>query len=704
MKTPGGTRALTSGVAALTLSATTLTLSAPSLAAQEPDPRVQERDSVVAIPLAPLTVTVLRTPFDVSEAPFAVAAVGAAQARRARPGFALDEALRGVPGVQVDNRYNYALGERISIRGFGARAQFGVRGVKVLVDGIPATLPDGQTTLNHVDLASLGRVEVMRGPASALYGNAAGGVIRLETAPPPAVPVRQEIRVLGGQHGLRRLESTTSGRSGRASYLISLNQHVFDGYREFGAAENLHANARFGYRTDAGQLRVVANVVDYDAKNPGSLSTAQLAEDRDQANPSNVERGTSEQGRQAQLGLTWSGALAAGELELSAYGITREVSNPIPPAIIDLDRAAGGVRALYGGEAPLGGRAVRWAIGAEAELQRDDRLNHVNEQGERGALTLDQFETVSTLGSFAQLSARLAGPVGLVAGLRYDRFRFEVDDRLVSATNPDDSGSRTMDALSPSLGLSVEVAPDRHVYGNVASSFETPTTTELANRPDGAGGFNPGLEPQRARSFEVGTKGRLGHVVGYQFAAYRVDLESSLISFEVPDAPGRAFFRNAGSAVHRGVETGVSLALGRRALAQLAYTYTDARFHEYATADAVHDGNEVPGIAPHRLEGILSYRAPADWYVDLESRYVSGMAVDDANTAASPAHAVTDVRAGLVGLRLAGATAAPFLGVTNLFDREYNASVVINAFGARYYEPGPGRAFYAGLSVSFGSE
>ncbi|MGH7506657.1 MAG: TonB-dependent receptor plug domain-containing protein, partial [Longimicrobiales bacterium] len=262
---------LCAGVIALAVSGTA--------GAQEPPPV----DSVRPVPLAPISITVVRMPLAAGRVPYAVAAVDAGREGRAQPGLGLDEALRAVPGVQVDNRYNYALGERISIRGFGARAQFGVRGVKVLLNGIPATVADGQTTLNHIDLGSLGRVEVIRGPAASLYGNAAGGVIQLETSPPPAVPIQQELRVIGGDDGLLRVQSRTGGQSGRFGYQASIARLTYDGYRAFSSARNVQADVQLRYAGATDLLQLTGNFVDYNAHNPGSLSDSLLRADRSQA-------------------------------------------------------------------------------------------------------------------------------------------------------------------------------------------------------------------------------------------------------------------------------------------------------------------------------------------------------------------------------------------------------------------------------------
>ncbi|MBA2668909.1 MAG: TonB-dependent receptor [Gemmatimonadetes bacterium] len=655
----------------------------------------------IPIPIPAVTVTVLRTPLEIGRAPYAIAVNDETRIQRGQPGLGLDEALRGIPGVQVDNRYNFAVGERISIRGFGARAQFGVRGVRVLVDGIPATLPDGQTALSHVDLSTVTRAEVIRGPASALYGNTAGGVIQLETSPPPDATIGQEFRVLGGSNGLLRLHSSTGGTSGAASYLLNASRLAYGGFRDFSSGRNLYLGGRLGYQGARDDLRLVFSAVDSDAQNPGSLSLALLEEDRSQAFANNKLQQTGKQAREGQAGARWRRQMDATSLESVIYGIRREVVNPIPNVIIDLDRAAFGGRSVLQSATGSNGW-LRWGAGVEADRQRDERRNFGNVRGERGTLRLDQLEHVTNLAGFAQLTAVPLERLTMLAGLRYDWFRFDVTDFFVTATNPDDSGSRTLDAVSPSIGANYRLIDQFQLYGNVGTSFETPTTTELANRPDGAGGFNPLLEPQRAFSMEVGAQGRLNARMVYQLAVYRAHLRNSLIPFEVPEAAGRQFFRNAGSAVHRGVEAGVTLMPLPFLRMDGAYTYTDARFRRYSTANNTFDGNRVPGIAPHRLDISATIERPrGGWFVTAEVRHLSEIPVDDANSASSPAYSLLDVRAGTSGVHAGRVSIAPFVGIANILNAEYNTAVAVNAFGQRFYEPGPGRSAHLGSSLRF---
>jgi len=658
-----------------------------------------QRDSTQVV-LDTVSVRVLGAPVPAMRAPFGVLVVGETELRRARPGLGLAESLGAVPGVQVENRFNYAVGERISVRGFGARAQFGVRGVRVLVDGIPATLPDGQTTLNHVDPSALGRAEIIRGPASALYGNASGGVIHLSTAPAPFAPVASEHRVVAGSHGLLRAETSVGGRIGGASYRGFASRLAYDGYRAHQSAENLNAGGTFSLVRGPDEVRVSFTAVRYDALNPGSLSDSLLRVDRSAAFSRNVEQRTGEEGRQGQVGVWWRRAAGPGALEASAYALARSIDNPIPNAIIDLDRRVGGVRAAWRTEVGT----LRWTAGAELEAQHDERINFGNEAGERGGRTLDQRERVASSSAFAQATAALPGRLEAMGALRYDRFRFSVRDRLL-AGDPDDSGARTMDRWSPALGVSWAAGPTLSLYANLATAFETPTTTELANRPTGAGGFNPGLRPQRTVSVEGGVRARLAPWAWVEGAAYRARIGDALIPFEVADAPGRVFYRNAGSARHRGVEAAAVLAPRPAWTARAAYTWTDARFARYVVDGEDRAGNRVPGVVPHRLDLSLQAMPSRGPFGGIDVRHASSTPVSDGDADGrfdSPAYTLVEVRGGWEGMRMGGTTLSPFAGVANLLDREYNASVVVNAFGARYYEPGPGRTWYAGVRLVLG--
>ena len=663
-------------------------------------------DDTVA--LAPIIVSVLRSPVRLDRLPFSASVIAGPALAEGNSGLFIEEALHALAGVRVQNRYNASVGERISIRGFGARSQFGVRGIKIFVDGIPATLPDGQTTLDHLDIGSLGRVEALRGPAAALYGNGAGGVILFRSAPPYAGTYGQDVSVVAGSDGLLRLQTTGSGTAGRVGFRASAARSVFDGFRNnvsdsgedpYSRAERTTINTALTASTVGGALTVQLNGLDLDALNPGSLPSDLFDEGSNQAWGFNVARGTRKNVRQGQAGVSWIGPVGGLEGIVSVYGVRRELDNPIPSSVIDLDRIGGGARLALGREWGGGGGAGRVDFGVEGELQIDDRKNFVNDGGKAGALTLNQGERVRAAAVFGQLQLPLTGRLDALAALRFDQFNFSANDHLVTADNPDDSGERDMGGLSPSFGLHLDLG-DHGVFASVTRSFETPTTTELANRPEGAGGFNAGVEPQQGWTFEGGIRGVAGGGSAYDVAVFTTGLSNQLVPFEVPSAPGRRFYRNAGRSRVRGFEASARAALSSLLTTRMAYGYVDARFTEFSVGDNVFDDNRVPGIAPHRLEASLRAGRGA-WFGELRVEARGEVPADDANDAAAEGFALVEMRFGATGIRAGQLTVSPFAAVTNVTNKRYASSVVVNAFGGRYFEPGPDRGGRVGLSLSW---
>ena len=359
--------------------------------------------------------------------------------------------------------------------------------------------------------------------------------------------------------------------------------------------------------------------------------------------------------------------------------------------------AGGGIKYSFQGN--LFGLTNRLTAGIDLQHQDDDRRNFDNPEGKPGeTLQLHQNEEITSLGTFLYHELRpdlLIGTTRFTFGLRYDRLHFDASDFLL--TNGDDSGERTFDAFSPLLGLVFSPLPELNLYGNLSTAFETPTTTELANRPTGEGGFNPNLEPQRASNHEIGLKG-IFEQFHYDLALFSISVKDELIPFEVPTAPGRRFFRNAGSSTHNGLEFGLQGLLFEGLMASLAYTYSDFRFKDFTTEAGPLADNRIPGIPPHQLLAELSYSHR--WGIDggVEFIFVDDFFVDDANTERNDAYIVMNLRFG--GSRqIGGWQIAPFIGINNLFDRTYNASVRVNAFGGRYFEPAPGVSIYSGLSI-----
>ena len=685
------------------------------IAAQEPPDSVIPMDSIV--------VTVLRATDGLGRAPYAVTVQSGRALQLGNTGFSLDEALQGIPGVQIQNRYNYTVGERISIRGFGARTPFGVRGITTLVDGIPATMADGQTFLDHLDIGSLGRVEVLRGPSAAMYGNGGGGVLSFQTKAPPNVPIREEATAIFGANGLMRLQSTTSGTTGGAAYLINIAHLTYDGFRTvadsslfteersdsslYGLTKRLNINGQVAMEAGGGRLLFTGTFMDLDGESAGGINRATMyADSSSNARDANISQNASKDVYQGQFGATWNGPVANLDAQFVGWGLFRRMDNPIPPAIIDLSRNAYGARAVLSNESGGDSGPVRWAGGFDLNFQRDDRVEYGNSGGVKGAQEKNQFETVRAAGLFAQAAVGLGERTTLEGGLRYNRFNFEVEDRFLS--DGDDSGKRVMDELSPTVGLVVRATPDLSVFGNWATSLATPTTVQL-NNPAETGGVNDDLEPQTGNTVEIGLRGQSGGIFSYELSGFLTKLKAELVQFQ--DSADRDVYRNAGESTYQGIETSVRAALPEGLFGRLSYTFIDAKFDEYVVNGNDLAGNFVPGVPRHRFEGLVRY-SRGFWYGEVRGDHVGKIFSNDRNLPDTAVRNYTlwDLRAGLSGQPLGNMQVAPFVSLTNVFDAVYSSGYQPNAFGgppfgppggARYYEPGPRRAFSAGLTVTF---
>src|SRR5207248_6488863 len=451
---------------------------------------------------------------------------------------------------------NFSLDQRISIRGFGARSAFAVRGVKVIVDGIPQTLPDGQTQLTNLELGAADRIEILRGSSSALFGNATGGVISIWTDPTPPQGVREDMRVLFGSfdgdlaRNWSKWQTSTAFRLGEGSGLVTVSRLDYTGQRQHSSADLRNLNTRWRLPLSSGwSLAATANVGwDPRADNPGALNAGELALNPDSAAQANLTRNAGKDVTQGQGAVTLHRGLAdGGDLTLSVFGFTRHLTNPQTFAYITLRRFDYGARVNFSRPFTLGTLAPRITAGLDFQRQRDDRLNvsymGTSPQPNDTARQLDQIEHVTEVGPFVQGALQLAPHVSVTGGVRYDWVDFAVNDRLITGSNPDDSGGRLMRALSGTVGVAVTPSDAVTVYGNVGTSFETPTTTELTNRPSGAGGFNPTLEPQKATNYEVGVRGDVAGRLTYSLALHHAAVRGELIPFPVPaDTNRRVFF------------------------------------------------------------------------------------------------------------------------------------------------------------------
>ncbi|WP_163561064.1 TonB-dependent receptor [Halomonas sp. NO4] len=488
-------------------------------------------DNAEALPT--ITVSAPRLERRLYDTPAAVSAVTREEIQRGEQGVRLDEALAPVPGLFLQNRDNFAQGQRISSRGFGARGTFGIRGLHIRVDGIPYTLPDGQAQIDAVDLDSAERIEVIRGPASVLYGNAAGGVIDITTGDGSELRRSPVVRLQGGSDDFYKLAVRQGGETGNWVHSVSLSALDFDGYREQSAVEKRLLNARLGYRLDDDRtLSALLNVLDLPtAEDPGGLTAEEVAEDRRQAAPDSLALDAGQAVEQQLLGLFYEDRdLAGGELNLRGFVSRRDFEQQLPfpgNSLIDYQRHYYGGGADYTQATALGGLPLRYVAGLDISRQEDDRGRHrVDGQGQIIARSADEQQNATATGAFLQAELGLTEALDLSAGVRYDRVRMTIDDDYFG-DGRDDSGSHTFREWTGSLGLSYRYHPDHQVYATLGNAFETPTFTEFA-RDDGRGGFNPAIEPQQALNREIGLRGTLADDLRYELVAFSVRVDDEV--------------------------------------------------------------------------------------------------------------------------------------------------------------------------------
>ena len=692
--------------------------------------------------LEPIEVTATRYIREILDIPYAVDRVDRDEIQRAEPGLSLEESVRGLPGIIVNNRNNVSQGDRISIRGLGSRASFGVRGVKLVLDGIPLTMADGQSQLNNLDLTSAGQIEVLRGPSSSLYGNAAGGVIQIRTESAPDSSREVTPRFIVGSHGLRRIQVKVAGSAGDNQFLINFNTLRIDGFRDHAFARSTGINV-VGKRAinEAWKLTNVINLFNAPYQfNPSSLDKSAANSNPASARAFVQRQGASKRVKQIQGGVSLRYETDGKQGEVTVFGMGRSLFNPIPGRIIDLDRRGAGARGVYSHRTQVGTGSLRLTAGLDLEIQRDERREYGNagipgelvgtlddgrvfDELSLGDLRLDQEESVDGIGPFVEFEWAPRPDISITAGGRYDRFRFEATDRfLTDRTN--DSGTRNMAQFSPQLGVVFRPAPLAAFYGSFSTAFQTPTTSELSNRPTEAGGFNPGLEPEQLRGFEAGVKGFVQDAgMAYDAALFAYGISNMLLPFQIDNPEtDEIYFRNAGKTRNRGIE--LKLTWSPVSALDLALAYTGMRFEfdDFELEQEVDgntrayqlSGNEVPGVPPHHLFAGFTYTHPGNGaFVELNAQWTAEYFANDFNGPApgsgkpesdfvNDGYGLVDVRAGITyqGATIGGVL---FAGVNNLFDTRYNGSIVPNAFGDRFFEPAAGRTWYVGFGLPIGT-
>lgn len=653
------------------------------------------------------------------DTPASVNIIDGAELRANNLQINLSESMAGVPGLQILNRQNYAQDLQLSIRGFGARSTFGVRGIKIFVDGIPATMPDGQGQTSNIDIASAEYVEVLRGPFSALYGNASGGVLLVESETGSGSPSVQA-NFGAGSSGTYHYGLKSSGAIEDFDYAVSANRFTTEGYRDHSSARKNLANAKLGFKLDEdSRLTLVVNSVDIKAQDPLGLSQAQVDEDRRQATPQASLYNTRKTVAQTQGGLVYERQINANN-DLRAmiyYGQRHTTQYQSIPAIVQANlQHSGGVIDL---RRDYAGADLRWTSrqhiadtpltvigGISYDTLSERRKGYENfsgsaqsptELGVKGGLRRDETNDVSNLDPYLQASWEFASDWTLDAGLRYSTVRFKSRDHYVTNNNVDDSGSTRYSKLLPMTALRYQLTPETMTYVSYGRGFETPTTSELSYRPNSVAGMNLGLRPALSDNYEVGLKTEVGNGL-LTMAMFRINTKDEIVSAGSDN--GRTSYRNAGRTLRNGAELAWKGTITSHWQADLAYTWLNARYRDSIDGSAIRSGNRIPGVARNMAYAAIAWAPPTGWRAGLEGRYISNIYVNDANNADAPSYFIA---AAYTGYEWESGpwTWNTYARVDNLFNRDYIGSVIVNDGNSRYFEPAAGRNWSAGVSLNY---
>ncbi len=631
----------------------------------------------------------------------------------------LSEVLQGVAGLQINNRENYAQDLQISMRGFGARSTFGVRGIRMYVDGIPATMPDGQGQSSNIDLNSLDHIEVLTGPFSSLYGNSSGGTILAESKEGQGKDSIQ-VGLNAGSHHKQQANIQLQGGSEQANqpaYVISSSYFDTDGFRDHSAAQKVLNNAKLTWNLEDGsKINWVMNRVDIDADDPQGLSREQWKANPKQVNDSNNIYNVRKEIEQTQTGLTWTKPLNdQQELYSMFYLGNRQVvqyqSIPKGPqanarhagGVIDFDRDYYGADFRWTGKALLPNTTLVAGVALDRMVEDRKGYNNYNNQGKfgvKGDLRRNENNTLWNLDPYVQASWQFLPTWHLDTGLRYSNVHYESEDHYIVAGNGDDSGSTDYQKLLPSVALGWEILPELYAYASYGKGFETPTFTEMAYPTLATSGINFDLKPASSDTYELGLKSQNAFGL-FTLAVFNTVTKNDI----VPDDAnaGRNTFRNAEQTLRQGAELAWQHQLWQDLKLSASYSYLDATFDAdiaaTSTKPLIEKGTYIPGIAKNQVFTRIAWQPEQGFQAGLEARYMDKIYVDDINSDTAPSYTVVAANVGYLWVNRDWKVNS-YARVDNLFDRNYVGSVIVNDSNSRFFEPADGRNFSVGMSVT----
>ncbi|MGE8170332.1 TonB-dependent receptor family protein [Pseudomonas putida] len=664
--------------------------------------------------LEPVVITGSYVPNPTFDLPYSIDTVDRAQIADGQLGVNLSEALNRVPGLVVQNRQNYAQDLQISSRGYGARSAFGVRGIKLLSDGIPASTPDGQGQAATLNLDVADRIEVLRGPASAIYGSNAGGVIQMfsrDGAGPPKVGAETTF----GSDGFNKHHVYSEGGDDKAGFLVDASRMDTDGYRDHSSARRDQTFAKVHVRPDEdSRLALIFSTLEQNGtEDPLGQTWEAYKHDPRSVSERAEQYDTRKSIHHQQLGTNYERTFGDATLQFNLYAGKRSVIQylSIPKGAPANDRGGGVVdfdREFHGG-------TLRWiqpiaaapgnltvTVGADYDRSTDDRRGYQNFSGAtlgvKGELRRKEKDTATSLDPYIQAHWELDRWT-VDAGLRHSTMKMEVDDHYLA--NGDASGSKKYQRATPTLSVMYAFTPDLHGYISAGKAFETPTQAEMAYAPGAVEGFNFGLDPATSTQYELGLKARPDERTRVNAAIFEIRTKDEIVV--AASEGGRTSYRNAGKTLRRGFELSVQRQFNAQWQANLAYTLLDATYDEAFSqgTTSIDKGNHLPGVPQASLFGELIWKPRDGISMGLEGQYRSKVYVEDSNDQhVAPSYAVFNWRTRFEQ-HYGPWTFHQLLRLDNLLDRQYVGSVIVGDSNGRYYEAAPGRSWYAGAGLQY---
>ena len=647
------------------------------------------QDSIQKIDLDNVIVKSTRIDVNKKQAPLSVSVKNLVVNKNYTFKSSFSDFTNSIPGLYTSSSNNFSQDLRISIRGFGARSAFGIRGIKLIVDGIPETTPDGQSQLDNLPLGLISNIEIIRGPSSILYGNSSGGVININTLSDSSAPYFRTSAIFGA-YQYQSIQKTRVFDWNNSSLVVHYDKRRSNGYRDFSGYKSSILNLK--YLRDFDEKNKIVWQINYTdspyAKDAGGLKLSEVEDDRRQSRKNNFDYDTYEKVKHVKTGFSWR-HLNDNNSSFDSYFFyqKRDFNSKLPfnyGGIIFLERDYYGIGTKYSKQYFSDNKSKTITLGIDYSNQQDDRKRFKNNLGEKGENTFDQIEKFKSTGVYFINQTNYTSGLLFRYGVRYDENRIGTDSEAFISLNK----------FNPSLGVSYSISKSDNIYFSTGTSFETPTLNELSNNPNG-NGLNKSLDPSSSINYEIGWRKTASNLT-FESIVYLINTDNEILPYELEQFPGKNFYRNVGSTRRYGIEISSQLLFSNGKL-NLSYTKAKNTFNDFVLDGNDLNGMSLPGIPDQILDIELIFNLSNRGILLINNRLIGDIYADNLNETMVSSYNLLNITYSKKIFK----NSEVYLGVNNLLDIAYFDNIRINAFGKRYYEPAPKRNIHFGLNFSF---